>query len=123
MSEEVVNLNSILDTTKALMGIGSDYTHFDTDMILHINSVFMILNQMGVGPDKPFTITSSDETWDQFINGEPYLEGVKTYMYQKCRLVFDPPASSVLVDAINKSISELEWRLYTAKATYEKDKE
>lgn len=111
MPEEVIETNSILKTTKKLIGVGPEYTHFDVEMVVHINTTFMILNQMGVGPDIPFRITGDSETWDQFMQEDIFLDGVKTYMFLKCKLVFDPPASSVLVDAINKSISELEWRM------------
>lgn len=111
------DFNSILTSTKKLMGINPEYTHFDADLTIHINTTFMILHQMGVGPTEPFSITGNGESWDDFLTGDDSLEGVKTYVYLKCRLVFDPPASSVLVEAINRTIKELEWRLANAPST------
>lgn len=103
-------MESILLATKKLLGISSDYTHFDTDIILHINSTFMVLNQLGVGPLEGFSIANDKAIWDDFLDG-PQLEAVKTYMYLKVRLVFDPPTNSFLVEAVKDQIKELEWRL------------
>lgn len=105
--------DSILTSIKLLLGITSDYTPFDPQIIMHINSAFMILNQMGVGPDEPFMITGSNETWDEFME-EGDIESVKEYIYCKVRLVFDPPQGSV-IEIINKRVDELEWRLNVAK--------
>ena len=103
--------DSILDTIKQLLGIQSDYTAFDTDIIVHINSAFMALNQLGVGPTECFSIDGSGENWTEFVNKSIDLEAVKTYIYLKVRTIFDPPSSSVVMEAMNKNISELEWRL------------
>ena len=106
---------SILISVKKMLGITDEYTHFDTDIIIHINSVFMILNQMGVGPSSGVTITDNAATWDEFLNGstnsEANLESVKTYVYLKVKLIFDPPLSSSVAEAMKQMISELEWRL------------
>lgn len=102
--------DSILDDTKKLLGIDSDYTVFDRDIIMHINGVFMTLNQLGVGPEKPFVISSSSETWTAFSQEET-VEAVKTYMYLKVRLAFDPPTIGAVMSAHKELISELEWRL------------
>lgn len=108
-------MESILTSVKKLLGIEDDYTHFDTDIIMHINSVFMILNQMGVGPSTMFTISDEYSVWRDFIPEEdPKMEIVKSYMYMKVRLIFDPPTSSALMEAMNRSISEFEWRLSVA---------
>lgn len=104
-------MDSILTSVKKLLGIAEDYTHFDADIIMHINSVFMILTQLGVGPEKGFTIKDASSTWDEFIPEGSNIESVKTYVYQKVRLIFDPPASSSVMEAMNRSISEFEWRL------------
>lgn len=106
--------DSILNDIKKLLGIGSDYTEFDQDIIIHINSVFMILNQLGVGPENGYRITDANNTWSEFTNDELKIESVKTYIYQKVRLIFDPPQNSSLLQAIQSSISELEWRLNVA---------
>lgn len=112
--DNVENL-SILTSIKKLLGITEEYTHFDMDLILHINSAFMVLNQLGVGPDIPFTIKDKMSTWDEFIPADnKYFEAVVSYVHQKVKLLFDPPLSSVVAEATNRTISELEWRLTTA---------
>lgn len=105
-------MNSILNSIKKLLGISEDYESFDADIIMHINSVFMILNQLGVGPSESFMITDKTATWDDFLpNEEVKAEAVKSYMYLKVRLMFDPPLSSVVMECMNRTINELEWRL------------
>lgn len=110
-------MESILTSIKKLLGIAEEYTHFDEDLIMHINSVLTILTQMGVGPSTGYIITSKDDTWDEFIDNKIYLEAVKTYIHLKVKLVFDPPLSSAVTEAMNKMITELEWRLYAAAET------
>lgn len=110
-------MESILTSTKKLLGIMEEYTHFDEDIIMHINSVLMILTQMGIGPASGFRIEDDLTTWDEFISNKLYLEAVKTYVYLKVKIVFDPPLSSAVKDAMNEMIKELEWRLYTAAET------
>lgn len=104
-------MDSILISVKKMLGITSEYTHFDADIIMHINSVFMILNQLGVGPREGFSISSDVETWDEFTNDNLTIESVKSYMYLKVGLLFDPPTSSNVLEARNRLVSELEWRL------------
>lgn len=104
-------MDSILTSIKKLLGIAEDYTNFDMDIIIHINSVFSILTQLGVGPSEGFSISDKRDTWYDFIGDSTKIELVKTYIYLKVRLVFDPPQSSSVIDAINRTISELEWRL------------
>lgn len=107
-------MESILTSIKKLLGITEDYDNFDTDIIIHINSVFAILNQLGVGPDKCFYIRDKSSLWIDFLDDETQIESVKSYMYLKVRLMFDPPQSSAAIESINKMISELEWRLNIA---------
>ena len=104
-------MDSILNSIKKLLGITEECKDFNQDLIIHINSVFMILNQLGVGPTDGFKITDETNTWNEFISGDQNIESVKTYMYMKVKMMFDPPSSSIVADAINKQISELEWRL------------
>ena len=105
-------MESILTSIKKLIGITEDYKHFDTDLIIHINSVFMILSQMGIGPDNGFSISDETTTWEDFLPSDnKNFEAVKTYIYLKTRLIFDPPQSSSTMEAIKQTISELEWRL------------
>lgn len=104
-------MDSILISVKKMLGIAAEYTHFDADIIIHINSVFMILNQLGVGPKEGFSISSDVETWDEFTNDNLTIESVKSYMYLKVGLLFDPPTNSNVLEARNRLVSELEWRL------------
>ena len=103
--------NSILNSIKKQLGITEEYNVFDKDIIMHINSVFLTLNQLGVGPDNGFYIDDSSDSWTDFIPDGILLNSVKTYVYLKVKLLFDPPGSSSAVDSINRTISELEWRI------------
>ena len=102
--------DSILLTIKKLLGIGDDYEYFDEDIIIHINSVLMILNQLGIGPVTGFSISES-ATWSDFVDNLSMLEAVRSYVYIKVRLLFDPPTSSFTITALENQIKELEWRL------------
>ena len=104
-------MESILTSIKKLLGITEEYEHFDSDLIMHINSVFMILTQLGVGPSDGFYITDKMTTWDDFIPRGKSLESVKSYMYMKVKLLFDPPQSSAVMESMKNMISEFEWRL------------
>ena len=104
-------MESILTSIKKLLGVQKEHNHFDPEIIVHINSVIMGLTQMGVGPAEGFSIKDDVATWDEFIPDNNQFEAVKTYIYLKVRLVFDPPASATIIEAMNRSISELEWRL------------
>lgn len=106
--------SSILNSIKKLLGIDASYTQFDTDIIIHINSAFAVLNQLGVGPEKCYTIEDDDDDWDDFLSDSTDLEEVKTYVYLKVKMFFDPPQSSILLGALEKNIAELEWRLNVA---------
>lgn len=105
------NMDNILSSIKKLLGIPTEETAFDSDIIMHINSVFIILNQLGIGPTNGFTISDDYALWSDFIPDGQNLELVKSYMYMKVRLMFDPPSSSAVLSAMEKSISEFEWRL------------
>lgn len=104
-------MESILKTIKKLLGISDEETHFDTDLIIHINSVFSTLHQIGVGPNKSFSIQDDKETWDNFIEDDSNFNNVRTYMYLKVKLLFDPPLNSNVMSSMERQISELEWRL------------
>lgn len=107
-------MDSILTSIKKLLGITEEYTHFDTDLVMHINSVFMVLNQLGVGPSEGFSITDNYATWNDFLGDSMDIEVVKSYMYLKVKLLFDPPLSASVMESMNRSISEFEWRLNVA---------
>ena len=102
---------SILTSIKKLLGIEEEYTHFDPDIIIHINSAFFRLNQIGVGPAAGFRIEDKVPKWEDFLGERLDLESIKSYIYLKTRLVFDPPQMGYLVDAIKDQIKELEWTL------------
>lgn len=104
-------MESILTSIKKLIGIEESYEHFDQDIIIYINSAFAVLNQLGVGPTEGFNIRDKTETWYDFIGERKDLETIKSYVYLKVRLIFDPPQMGYLVDAINDQIKEMEWRL------------
>lgn len=104
------NADSILDTTKKLLGLPADYTEFDLDIVTHINSVFFTLNQLGVGPAGGFFISDSSSKWEEFMGVEA-ISAVKSYMGLKVRLLFDPPTTSFAIAAMEKQAEEYEWRL------------
>lgn len=106
--------DSILDSVKKLLGIDPSYYAFDADITMHINSVFSILTQLGVGPERGFRIHDKNAVWTSYLAASEKLEMVKTYMALKVRMMFDPPMSSSVADAINRNISELEWRINVA---------
>ena len=111
-------MDSILTSIKKLLGIEESYTHFDSDITMHINSVFMILNQLGVGPPEGFVITGSNEQWSDFIpNDSIKLELVKSYTYLKVALIFDTNRSPAAMESMNRMVNEFEWRLNVAAET------
>lgn len=103
--------DSILDSVKSVCSLTPNYTPFDALLIIHINSVFMALNQLGIGPDAGFMIEDNSTTWDAFVGTDTNLNSVKTYMGLRVRMLFDPPQTSFVIDAMNKQIAEFEWRL------------
>lgn len=106
-------MESILTSIKKLIGIDESYEIFDQDLIIHINSVFMILGQLGYGP-ADFTIKDKTTKWNEFISEENKIELVKTYMFVKVKLIFDPPSNSALLEAYKQFINEFEWRINVA---------
>lgn len=103
-------MESILRSIRKMIGPDETYTHYDTDLIIHINSVLAVLTQLGVGPSEGFFIQDESATWNDFLGNDPKLEMVKSYVYMKVKLAFDPPSSSAVIDSMNRSISEFEWR-------------
>lgn len=106
-------MESILTSIKKLLGIAEDYEHFDSDIIIHINSVFMTLNQIGIGPESGFSINDKFKTWNDYVDISTNVDfnAIKTYIYLKVKLLFDPPMSSIVTESINRMISELEFRI------------
>lgn len=109
--QQVDYVNSILNSVKKALGI-VEYDVFDADLIMHINSVFADLNQIGVGPDAGFSISDSSQTWNSFVDNDLLLQNVKSYMFLRVKLLFDPPSSSVVQTSIEKQINEFVYRMY-----------
>ena len=103
--------DSILTSTKKILGIEEDYTAFDLDIMIHINAAFSTLTQLGVGPEEGFMIEDKLATWDAFLGTDPRLNPVKQYVYLRVKYVFDPPQSVYAVTAMKEQIQEHEWRL------------
>lgn len=103
-------MDSILETTKKMLGIYEDYNIYDQDLIIHINMALNTLYQIGLG-NEPFIITGSSETWSDLLGESKNLETVKSYIYMKTKQVFDPSSSSAMSEAINNQIKELESRI------------
>ena len=124
MANGTVLEEKILSSIKKLLGLNDGVTVFDTDIVIHINTVFANLTQMGVGPQNDegknigFKISTGNEVWGVFTSYDILIENVKTYVYIKVKMVFDPPTSSALIDAYNAQAKELEWRLYTQEGGY-----
>ena len=107
----LIDDGSILMSIKKLLNVDHSDPAFDTDIGMQINSEFMTLHQLGIGPDEGFAIHDADTVWTDFSNDKTLIEAVKSYIYYRVRMVFDPPASSVVADAINSRINELQFRL------------
>lgn len=106
-------MESILTSIKKLLGIAEEYDHFDDDIIMHINTVFMTLTQLGIGPADGFTISGDEFEWTDFV---PINEvaAVKSYVYLRVKLLFDPPLNSSVLASMERTIAEFEWRLNVA---------
>ena len=104
-------MDSILNTIKKLLGIDPEYDPFDTDVIVAINSALMTLTQVGVGPREGFLIRDSTETWEDFVGDRKDLESIKSFVYLKTKLVFDPPTNSFTIDALERQADEYLWRI------------
>jgi hypothetical protein len=105
---------SILDSIKLLLGISADDTTFDTDVIIHINTVMADLYQLGIGPPEGFTIQDKNSKWSDLLGADKRLESVKTYVYIEVKLVFDPPQSSALIESLKRTSDKLAFRISVA---------
>ena len=111
-------MESILTSIKKLLNIAESYKNFDMDIIMHINSALMVLNQLGVGPSEGFSIKDETNTWDEFIpEDRADMEAIKSYVGMKVRLLFDPPSSSAAISSMEKLIGEFEFRISVAAET------
>lgn len=107
----MVNTESILTSVKKLLGVAEEYTHFDADIIMYINSVFLALNQIGVGPEEGFSIVDASTEWSDYMDDGILLNTIKPYVYLKVRQLFDPPTSSSAAESMNNIIKEFEFRI------------
>ena len=103
--------DSILTSTKKILGVAEDDTAFDLDIQTHLNGAFAQLWQLGVGPTSPFMITGADEEWSTFLQDDVFLNMARPYVYLKVRLAFDPPTTSYLIESLRKQAEEMEWRM------------
>jgi hypothetical protein len=109
---------SILISTKKILGIDAAYDAFDLDVITHINAAFSTLYQLGVGPDTGFSIEDDTKVWDDFISGdEVIVNACKTYVYLRVRILFDPPMTSFVLTALKEQLQEYEWRINILRET------
>ena len=106
-------MESILSTIKKMLGITEEYTQFDTDITIHINSIISVLTQIGVGPASGFLVVDKSNKWTDWLTTSTDLESVKTYIYLRVRLLFDPPTNSAVTKSYEQIIRELECRLLT----------
>ena len=104
-------MTSILTTVKKMLGLDSDYEAFDVDIIIGINSALMTLTQVGVGPKRGFIVQDATDTWEDFLGDREDLEAIKTYVYLKTKLIFDPPTNSFTIDAMERQAEEYLWRI------------
>ena len=104
-------IDSVLLSTKQMLGISPEDTSFDVNVIMSINTALTILMDLGLTEVEDQIVTSDKMTWDELLGGRTDIEYVKTYIYQKVKLIFDPPTSTAAIDAMQRSISELEWRI------------
>lgn len=106
--------DSILDSVKKSLGLDKDYDPFDPDIVMHINSCFFTLNQLGLGPSEGFLVEGSDSVWSEFVPEIQKFAAIKSYVYIKVKLLFDPPATSFAQEAMKQQATEYEWRLQVA---------
>ena len=104
-------MDSILDSVKKVLGIHEEYKAFDVDVIMHINTAFFLLNQLGVGPEEGFSIQDSSSKWSDFTGTSKNLEAIRSYIFVRVRLLFDRPETSYGIQALERQAKELEWRL------------
>ena len=110
-------MESILTSIKKSVNLEEDCVDYDTDIIMHINTVFSNLTMLGVGPSSGFRITDNKSKWSDFLGEDIRLENVKTYTSLRVRLIFDPPSSSAVIEAMKREIDKLEWLINVTAET------
>lgn len=109
---------SILITIKKLLGLSENNESFDLDVITHINTVFMTLRQIGVGPEEGFSIEDDGAIWEDYVSPDDDLEAIKTYIFLRVKIIFDPPLNAAVLEALQENMREYEWRL-NSRVDYE----
>lgn len=104
---------SILTTVKQILGLDENYTAFDQDILMHINTVFANLNQIGVGPALGFYVENKEQKWSDFLGTDMRLGAVPSFVAGKVRLIFDPPSTSFAITALENVLTEMEYRIWT----------
>lgn len=108
-------VNSILLSVKKVLGLGGDNSDFDADILIHLNSVLAILQQLGVGPEEGYYVDSESQTWEDYLGTDnKHINMIKSYICAKVRLLFDPPVSSAVMESLNRTCTEFEWRANVA---------
>lgn len=102
---------SILISTKKVLGVSEEYAEFDLDILTHINAAFGVLNQLGLGPDEGFYVEDESSVWEDYITKSSVLSMIRTYVFLKVRFLFDPPTTSFLINAVEEQINQHEWRI------------
>jgi hypothetical protein len=102
---------SILISTKKVLGVSEEYAEFDLDILTHINAAFGVLNQLGLGPDEGFYVEDENSLWEDYITKSSALSMIRTYVFLKVRFLFDPPTTSFLISAFEEQIKQHEWRI------------
>lgn len=103
-------MDSILNSVKAYLGISEDDEAFDSDILMAINAIMVVLNQLGVGPSEPFTVRNAMQTWANLLGTNP-IGGVREYVNMRVRMLFDPPTNTYIMQALKEQTDELEWRI------------
>lgn len=104
-------MEKVLQSIKGMLGLPEEYDHFDNDLVIFINSAFMNLYQLGVGPQDGYALKTKNETWNDIFGTLDKIESVKLYVYYKTRIGFDPPSNSFVIEAMKEQLKEIEWRL------------
>lgn len=103
--------DTVLTSTKKILGLDESYTVFDQDIMTHINSALMVVSQIGIGPEEGMEITSDLDLWKDILPADVMYNTVKTYVYLRVRILFDPPTTSFMITALEDQLREYEWRL------------
>ena len=117
----VILLNSVLNTTKKLLGLDADDDSFDSDICIGINSAILTLSQLGLEGNEGFIVTDDTQEWSDYLNDNKLLPMVQQYIHLKTKMSFDPPQNSFVSENLKQIITELEWRIRMVSETNNKE--